>query len=84
MVSIEMSSYRAPFGHNTQRGRETTVRQSDRNRPPMLQHRRPKNRETENSLKDEVEKAVRMLKDGKSPGFDNIPAEILNKVTPQW
>ena len=37
------------------------------------------NRETGDSpiLKDEVEKAVRMLKDGKSPGVYNIPAEIL-------
>ena len=37
------------------------------------------NRETEESpiLKEEVGKAVRMLKYGKSPGVDNIPAEIL-------
>ena len=34
------------------------------------------NRETGYStiLKDEVEKVVRMLKDGKSPGVENIPA----------
>ena len=28
-------------------------------------------------LKDEVEKAIRMLKKDKSPGVENIPAEIL-------
>ena len=27
-------------------------------------------------LKDEVEKALRMLKDGKSPGVDKIPGDI--------
>ena len=39
------------------------------------------NRETGDStiLKQEVEKAVRMLKDGKSSGVDNIPAEILKQ-----
>ena len=31
--------YYAPFGHNAQNGRHTD-RQSDRNRPPMLWHRR--------------------------------------------
>ena len=38
------------------------------------------NREAGDShiLKEEVEKAVRVLKDDKSPGVDNIPAEILN------
>ena len=38
------------------------------------------NRETRDSpiLKKEVEKAVRMLKDERSPGVDNIPAEIRN------
>ena len=37
------------------------------------------NRQTGESsiLKEEVEKAIRMLKDGKSPGVENIPAEIL-------
>ena len=35
------TSLLAPFGHNTQRGRQRE-RQSDRNRPPMLEHRRPK------------------------------------------
>ena len=32
-------------------------------------------------LKEEVEKAMRMLKTGKSPGIDNIPGEILNQVS---
>ena len=42
------------------------------------------NRETGDSpiLKEEVEKAARMLKDGKSPGVDNIPAEILKHGGP--
>ena len=37
------------------------------------------NRETGESpvLREEVEKVVRMLKDGKSPDVDNIPADIL-------
>ena len=37
------------------------------------------NRETEDLLilEEDIAKAVRMLKDGKSPGVDNIPAEIL-------
>ena len=30
-------------------------------------------------LEEEVEKAVRMLKDGKLPGVDNIPAKILKQ-----
>ena len=33
-------------------------------------------------LEEEVEKAVRMLKDGKAPGVDNIPAEILKHGGP--
>ena len=41
-------------------------------------------RETGDSpiLKEEVEKAVEMLKDGKSPGLDNNPAEILKHGWP--
>ena len=31
----------------------------------------------EGILKEEVEEAVRMLKAGKSPGVDNVPAELL-------
>ena len=33
-------------------------------------------------LKEEVEKAVGMLKNAKSPGVDNIPAEVLNDGGP--
>ena len=33
-------------------------------------------------LKAEVEKAERMLKDGKSPGVENIPADILQHGGP--
>ena len=42
------------------------------------------NRETGDSpiIKAEVERAVRMLKDGKSPGVGSIPAEILKHVGP--
>ena len=42
------------------------------------------NRETGDSsvLKEEVEKALGMLKDGKSPGVDNIPAYILKHGGP--
>ena len=42
------------------------------------------NRETSDSPihKERVEKAVRMLKDGKSPGVDNIPVEILKRGGP--
>ena len=47
-----------------------------------LEKRRQRGKQRNKRLKEEVEKAVRMLKDGKSPGVDNVAAEILKYAGP--
>lgn len=45
--------------------------------PTILPNPGPRHNETPTILKDEVAKAINKLKPGKTPGIDNIPAELL-------